>query len=233
MWEKNEITVQETNMKNKTHSDAPAIGMIGNVIDDIRQQLFPAEFRIAAPYPKNTMTETPMTEAAEDEPEINVPAEEPDVEVMQTASASLSDVSNHTKQIAETATCLWYLKTNFFKTAWREFDFDKEDPRVRRALNRIQKTVDKLSEGGIEIHDPVNKRYPPGSEGMMRPVQLLPTDGIEFETVVETLSPVIFYNERLLQRGEVFVAIPRIDRDSDAESSPDKAQEADSQEKSD
>ncbi len=111
--------------------------------------------------------------------------------------------------IAEVATCLWYLKTKHFKRDWDDAETGDDDPRVRRALGRINRSIDALRKSRIEVHDPTGRRYPRGGEAMMRPVQFLPTAGVDCETVTETVLPVIFSGNRLLQRGEVFVAVPK------------------------
>jgi hypothetical protein len=113
------------------------------------------------------------------------------------------------KLVVEIGTCLWYLKTKYFKRAWDDTDDDGDDPRLRRALSRLNKGMLALKESGIEVHDPVNERYPQGGEGTMRPIQFVPTPGLAFERVSETVSPIIYRQERLIQAGEVYVSVPK------------------------
>jgi hypothetical protein len=112
--------------------------------------------------------------------------------------------------LVELATGLWYLKTKFFKRQWDQFDSSDDDPRVRRALSRIDKSIEALRNFGIEVHDVTGMRYPPGGEAMMRPVDFLPSDDVAFDIVVETVTPIVFQDDVMLQRGEVFVAVPRV-----------------------
>jgi len=173
-------------------------GMKHSIFDDIRQWRFPPEFRIAyvgaAPS---------ATEAVEVEP----PAVRPAQAVEPPAAAGESLASN--QLVAEFATSLWYLKTKYFKRAWDDAETGDSDPRTRRALSRLNRSIEALKASGIELHDPTNKRYPTGGEGMMRPIQFLPAAGLTFEVVSETVTPIIYRNERLIQRGEVFVAVPK------------------------
>ena len=111
--------------------------------------------------------------------------------------------------LAEVATCLWYLKTKHFKRDWDGQDGAEDDPRVRRAVGRLNKGIEALKKAGFDIQDPTNKRYQTGSEGTMRPLQFDPTPGINVPRVTQTVAPIVYLNERLIQRGEVFVAVPQ------------------------
>lgn len=114
----------------------------------------------------------------------------------------------HFQMLASVATSMWYLKTKHFGKAWVDEDTDMEDPRDRRALGRLAKGVQALAEGGVEVHDPTHERYPEGGEAMMKPVQMIPTEGFTEARVTETVRPIVYFAEHLIQRGEVFVATP-------------------------
>lgn len=127
-----------------------------------------------------------------------------------------------TKAINEMGTSLWYLKTRFFKKDWDDQISSSDDPRERRAIGKINKCIDSLLDAGIEIVDPVNKRYPKGSEATMNPLQFIPTEGITAEMVTETFTPIVFVNNKILQRGEVFVAVPKGLTETATETTEDK-----------
>jgi len=169
-----------------------------SILDDIRQRRYPPEFRISC-----VGVAPSATEAVEVEPQAARSAQtvEP--------SAAAGEFLPSNQLVAEFATSLWYLKTKYFKRAWDDAETGDSDPRIRRALSRLNRSVDALKASGIEVHDPTNKRYPAGGEGMMRPIQFLPAAGLTFEVVSETVTPIIYRNERLIQRGEVFVAVPK------------------------
>jgi len=131
------------------------------------------------------------------------PAEAPPEMATQSTNTDGDD-----RMLSEVATCLWYLKTKHFRQSWDTEDRSDDDPKVRRALGRVNNCLAVLKAGNIEIQDPTNKRYPPGIGYLMKPVQLQPTPGITVEKVVETVKPIVFRNGRLIQQGEVFVAVP-------------------------
>jgi len=166
------------------------------LFDEIRQFQFPPEFRIAAPA---FFVDVPEI-AESDSSEIVQQVEEP---------LSVSEQARSYQMVAEMANCLWYVKTKHFRRDWESKDTGDEDPRVRRALGRLNRGIDSLKEGGFEVHDPTNERYPQGGENMMRPIQFQPTAGLTFDKVTETVTPIIYHNDRLIQRGEVFVAVPK------------------------
>ena len=68
----------------------------------------------------------------------------------------------HLRMLADVATSLWYLKTKHFKVAWDAEDPELDDPRERRAVGRMNKGIQALRDGGIEVRDPTGSRYPPG-----------------------------------------------------------------------
>lgn len=189
-------------MNDKKHKDRPDFGLKSSILDVIRQWRFPVEFWIAPPslpLDASALAETesqfsPSVQAAEQSP---VPADSP--------------ASN--QFVAEVATCLWYLKTKHFKRDWEDDgtddNGDDDGPRVRRTIGRLNRGIDALKENGIEIYDPTNERYPQGGEGMMRPIQFQPTAGLTVEMVTETVTPIVYRNDQLIQRAEVFVAVPK------------------------
>lgn len=169
-------------------------GLRPHVFDSLRQLLYPSEIRIALPRDAQPAAEARVVTA----PSSAGPA---------AATDPAHDVRID-RMLADVATCLWYLKTKHFKRAWDSEDRDEDDPRARRALGRLNMGLAALAAGGIEIQDPTNRRYPPGSGDLMKPVQLQPTPGLTVEKVVETVKPIVFRQGRLIQQGEVFVAVP-------------------------
>lgn len=166
-----------------------------NLAEDIRQILYPRQFRIAAPELIEFALSTDRTAAGAAPP----PQER------ETKAAS----SN--KSIREMATCLWYVKSKLFEIPWSDFDATLDDPKSRRALGRINRTIDSLRSAGIVLEDPVGKSYPTGGEALMKPIQFVPTRGITMDMVSETVMPIIYRDEQLIQRAEVFVNVPEVE----------------------
>ncbi len=198
-------------MNDKTHKNEPLLGVKSGILEAVRQWCFPLEFRIAAPgMPLDALTEV---ETAIRCAPVTQPAGRP-------TAPTESSTSN--ELVADLATCLWYLKTKHFNRKWEDDETGDDDPRVRRSLSRLNKGITALKGAGVEVHDPTNKRYPQGGEGMMRPLQFQPTAGLTFEVVSDTVAPIIYRDDRLIQRGEVFVAVPK-EQTSDASASTAQA----------
>lgn len=167
---------------------------ISKVIDDLRQCAFPVEFRIALPSGSVPAEVAPSVSA--DPPSVGP------------RSISAADLSIVPIALAEIGTCLWYLKTRHFKREWLNQDTADDDPRTRRTLGRLSKGLDALKRCGIEVEDPIGRRYAAGSEAMMKPLDFAPTEGLTYDKVIETVTPLVYFHGRIIQRAEVFVAVP-------------------------
>ena len=110
--------------------------------------------------------------------------------------------------VTELANCLWYLKTRYFRRQWRDEETADPDARTRHALGRLDRAIRALDKAGIRLVDPTGTRYPAGGEAMMTPLQFEPTAEVSADTVSETARPLVFKGNSLIQRGEVFVAVP-------------------------
>lgn len=182
-------------MKGKEQKRSGDRALKSGILDDVRQWCFPPEFRIARPTEQMLVAETASCTPSQS---VGGPT--------RPAGGRESD-----ELVADMATCLWYLKTKYFSRPWDDDGNGDNEPRVRRALGRLNKGKEALAAGGIEVNDPTNERYPQGGEGLMRPIQFQPTAGLTFEKVAETVAPIIYRNGQLIQRGEVFVAVPEQD----------------------
>jgi hypothetical protein len=110
--------------------------------------------------------------------------------------------------VIEVANCFWYVKTKHFRKDWTDDEAADDDPRARRTLGRLNRGIKALEDAGIKLIDPKGTRYPQGGEGLMRPIQFDPTAGMTVEMVSETVRPMVFLGDYLIQRAEVFVAVP-------------------------
>lgn len=132
-----------------------------------------------------------------------------------------SDMIAALPALAELANCLWYIKTRHFKREWQDESATDDDPRTRRTLGRLNKGADALKKLGLEVEDPTGKRYPTGGEAMMRPIDIVPTQGLTYDMVTEVTTPLIYWKGAVVQRAEVFVATPMV-------AAPDNVQAIDS-----
>ncbi len=164
--------------------------------DAVRQRRHPAAFRAELPaMPAQGEGAEPGASPPTPERSASSPAQHPPEPRLARALADL-------------ATCLWYLQTRYFKRRWGAADGPEEDPRARRALGRLARGIDALQAAGVVVQDPTDQRYPPGADAYLRPLQFQPTAGLSVEKITETVTPAVFWSDRLIQRGEVFVAVP-------------------------
>lgn len=154
------------------------------IIGDLRQWQYPPELRIARPLP-------PMAVQARVEPAVDGLPES------STESSARLD-----RAIAKVAVCIWDIRRKL------EGNQAVQQDRKLRLLNRrAESAVMAFQEMGVVIDDPIGRRYTLGSEGSMKP-NLLPTEGATTEQIVETVAPIVYRDDRLIGRGEVFVAVP-------------------------
>lgn len=184
-------------MKDEQDKAPGLLGFGTNLMDHFRQLRFPEEFRISMPRARDA---GPGGAAAESLLAGQCMPEPP-------GKADRSTLADNA--VAEVSTCLWYLKTRYFRQDWTDMNAAADDGRVRRAIGRLNKTITSLRDAGIEIDDPIRQRYPENGDATMKPVQLVPTEGISAAVVTETATPIVYRNGRIIQRGEVYVAVPK------------------------
>ena len=164
------------------------------LMDDLRQLLFSPEFRIPRPS-HNAMAANELEQASQSQPR------------HQTLKGGAMDGSNSISDIdsalSDIAVCLWDIERKLRPEEGRQLD-----RKERLVYRRATKALDALARARVTIEDPTGKRYMQGSEGFMKPIELQPTAGISREIVTETVVPIVYRSDRLIRRGEVFVAVP-------------------------
>jgi hypothetical protein len=113
------------------------------------------------------------------------------------------DMKALSELLASLATCLWDIERKL-----KPVDGIEPDRKQKMAYRRAEKAIEVLKQHGVAIKDPTGERYPQGGENWIKPIQFQPTPGITYEKIVETVAPVVYFNNMLIQRGEVFVAVP-------------------------
>lgn len=116
------------------------------------------------------------------------------------------------KALVSIATNAWRAKTKMV---------DATSGEVREDMKRVDRHVEaiyrNLAEVGVVICDHTGDAYDEGQP--MQVVATKPTPGLEKKHVSETLLPSIFWNNRLVQNGEIEIATPASPNTS-AESQP-------------
>lgn len=160
---------------------------------DLRQWQYPPEFRIARPAAPEVTSMLPEPDASTAPVVTAIPAEDP---------AQREQAARLDRAIAKVAVCLWDIRR---KLAGSEVV--GQDRKLRLLPRRAEAAIAALEDVGVEIDDPIGRPYPPGSEGSMNP-NFLPTPGATEERVAETIAPIVYRDNRLIGRGDVFVAVP-------------------------
>jgi len=113
-----------------------------------------------------------------------------------------ADVSAiYLKALAAIATNVWRAKTKMVDVTTGEI---RED--MKRIGRHIEAIYRNLAEVGIVIRDHTNDVYDEGQP--MKVIASKPTQGLDKKRVSETLLPSIFWNNRLIQNGEIEIATP-------------------------
>jgi hypothetical protein len=116
------------------------------------------------------------------------------------------------KALVSIATNAWRAKTKMVDVANGEI---RED--MKRVDRHIEAIYRNLAEAGVVIRDHTGDAYDEGQP--MKVVASKPTQGLDKKCVSETLLPSIFWNNRLVQNGEIEIATPASPNTS-AESQP-------------
>jgi cyanophycinase-like exopeptidase len=109
--------------------------------------------------------------------------------------------THYLKTLVSIATNAWRAKTKMVDAATGEI---RED--MKRVGRHIEAIYRNLAEAGIVIRDHTGDAYDEGQP--MRVVASKPTQTLDKKRVSETLLPSIFWNNRLIQNGEVEIATP-------------------------
>jgi hypothetical protein len=130
-----------------------------------------------------------------------------------------SIVANKTEAAKENATDVAGAPTDYLKTlvaiatnAWRAKVkmVDATTGEVREEMKRVDRHIEaihrSLAEVGIIIRDHTGDVYDEGQP--MKVVASKPKPGLDKERVCETLLPSIFWNNRLVQNGEIVTETP-------------------------
>ena len=103
--------------------------------------------------------------------------------------------------LAVIATQTWKLRTRLQSYGTNQPTADL--PRLFRHVQILQDTFQDL---GLRLHDPVGEPFDFGLP--LTVITSQPIPGATREYVLETIKPTIYWNHRLLQPGEVVVAVP-------------------------
>lgn len=105
------------------------------------------------------------------------------------------------KIIADVATNAWKARTKMTDGASGDVRDD-----MKRVYRHIEGMFESFQEMGLEIKDHTGEIFDYGLP--LKVVTTQPTQGIAKERVIETLKPTIYWQEQMIQMGEVVIATP-------------------------
>lgn len=101
------------------------------------------------------------------------------------------------------------LVTHVWRAQSKMLDPESGEPReeTRRIYRHIEGAMDTFRQMGLRINDWLNQPYDAGLP--VKVISFQPTPDLVRDTVIEAVRPAVFWQDRLLQVGEVVVGIPQ------------------------
>jgi hypothetical protein len=154
----------------------------------VRQRRYPAEFRISEPHWPEEIAEQLSTALQR--------------ETSQSRARDVAGLAD--EQIVAIGTKLWRLRSEMMRQAQ-----DQKPPALRYAYRHLDALWTQLAEAGIEVRDHTGEAVPKSGIYLLKTVAYQPVSGINRQCVIETLKPTIYFNNRIIQVGEVIVGTPK------------------------
>jgi hypothetical protein len=110
-------------------------------------------------------------------------------------------VSRDERLLAEAAAELWRLRRRLVEPP--DGDWARQ---VRGAARHVDRTLDLLGEGGVEVDGHLGAPFDPGLA--LDVIAYEPTAGLDRETVIEVERPAVYRGDRVVRRGTVIVGVP-------------------------
>ncbi|MGA2247558.1 MAG: hypothetical protein ABSH48_21440 [Verrucomicrobiota bacterium] len=106
------------------------------------------------------------------------------------------------------ASNLAVIVTNAWKARTKMMDGDRGQPReeMRRIYRHIETMFDAFQQIGLQIKVHTGDAFDYGLP--LTVITTQPTPGIAKERVIETIKPTIYWNDTIIQTGEVVIATP-------------------------
>lgn len=104
------------------------------------------------------------------------------------------------KVLADTGTGLWRLRQRMSQA-----DAGQPSPEMNRVQRQIEAIFDTLAAAQIEIRDHTGEAVPSSGIYALKALAYEPTSGLTSERVIETIKPSIYYENRMIQMGEVII----------------------------
>lgn len=109
--------------------------------------------------------------------------------------------ANVVKGMADIATNIWKAKAKMLDGASGEVRDE-----MKRVFRHIEGVLETLHEMGLEVKDHTGDAFDYGLP--LKVITTQPTQGITRENVIETIKPTIYWQQQIIQMGEVVIATP-------------------------
>ncbi len=76
------------------------------------------------------------------------------------------------------------------------------------ALRHMERATELLGECGIQSKDYLGQAYDPGMSAFIAPVTFQQDEGCVQETIIETMSPAVFFRGQIIVKSEVVIGVP-------------------------
>jgi len=122
-------------------------------------------------------------------------------ETLRQLKAQVELSENIIRRACEVATNAWRAKAKMI-------DADTKEPReeMARVYRHIENILEGISKMGLRLWDPMDEVYDSGMA--LKVIAFQPTAGLQKERILETVRPSIYWNDKLIQMGEVIVGTP-------------------------
>ena len=162
-------------------------GILARGVANMRQLMQPPAYRIAAPAPCERTSRPPTVDGGEAGVVKGGESLVPEERTMQT--------------LASVATALWRARTKLTEDAQANLP-----PELRHLPRHIHAAWDALTAGGVQVEDPTGQQYVAGMAVNVLTFQ--PLEGIDCDTIHETIKPAVYCDDKLIQRADIIVARP-------------------------
>lgn len=117
------------------------------------------------------------------------------------ASLHTFDFGKFLTQLFPVVDSLWKAESR-----WSKADQTEQGGSLKHLGRNLKAGLDALHAAGFEVKDHTQERYVEGSRVEVLAFQ--PVEGIRQPTVIETLKPTIYFQDRLVRPGQVIVGKP-------------------------
>jgi hypothetical protein len=105
------------------------------------------------------------------------------------------------KGMADIATNIWKVKAKMLHGVSGEVRDE-----MKRVYRHIESALETFDEMGLEVKDHTGDAFDYGLP--LKVIATQPTSGITRENVIETIKPTIYWQQQIVQMGEVVIATP-------------------------